>query len=381
MRIAVVHNLVPGGAHRRLVEQVAALEAEVVEFTTSVATPITARPYVVPLRIVAPRLPAALRPPCRLLDLRRLTSAWLTLGELAERDGIDAIFANPDSTLRGAVSLGRRRVPVLRYCDEARRIDYEPALRHTLNPRTRALYAGLRRIERRIDRTAMASADAIATNSHFSASKIRAAYGRSAEVLPSGAPDRMTPDPAVRPRHLLSVGSLVRGKGHDLVLEAAAASGLNLPVVIVAHRADPDEQRRLGAIAARHGVRLTIRTGIADDDLIALYRTAFATLYLAAAEPLGLVSIEAQACGCPVIVADEGGLPETVAAGRTGLVVPRDAGAAAQALAWLAGDGRREQMSRAATAGAHGHSWHVSATRLAALIRRLVNGPSVEVGI
>jgi glycosyltransferase involved in cell wall biosynthesis len=37
-------------------------------------------------------------------------------------------------------------------------------------------------------------------------------------------------------------------------------------------------------------------------------------------EPLGLVSLEAQACGTPAIVADDGGLPETVRHGKTGFV-------------------------------------------------------------
>ena len=54
MRLAVVHNLKDGGAHRRLAEQVGALGADIVEFTTSLATPVTARPYVVPLTIFAP---------------------------------------------------------------------------------------------------------------------------------------------------------------------------------------------------------------------------------------------------------------------------------------------------------------------------------------
>lgn len=374
MRIAVIHNLSRGGAHRRLAEQVAALDTEVVEFTTSTAVPVTARPYVVPLTITAPGLPPALRPPQRLLDLRRLTAAWRTLGELAARDGADAAFVNPDSVLRGSVPLDLGGTPVVRYCDEPRRIDYEPALRDSLNPRTRALYAGLRRLERRLDRAAMASADAVVTNSRYTASRILSAYGRPAQVLPCGAPARMSPDPAVRPRHLLSVGSLIPGKGHGLVIEAAALSGLGLPVVLVAHHGDPAEEARLRRIADRAGVSLSIRTGIGDDELTGLYRAAFATLYLARAEPLGLASIEAQACGSPVVVADEGGLPETVAAGVSGLVVPRTAAAAGAALASLARDGLRDRLSRAAATGANGHRWAASAAALEQLAVDLAGG-------
>ena len=377
MRVAVVHNLTNGGAHRRLAEQVAALEAEVVEFTTSRAVPVTARPYVVPLKLVAPTLPPVLRPLQRHRDLRTLQDVWRVLGALAERDGADVIFANPDSVLRGAVPLGKRAAPVIRYCDEPRRIDYEPALRSSLNPRTRALYAGLRKSERQIDRTAMAEADAIATNSQYSAARILDSYGRTAEVLPCGAPARMTADGS-EPAHLLSVGSLIPSKGHDLAIEAAALSGLRLPVVVVAHRDNRPERDRLRALAGKHDVQLDVRTAITDEELIGLYRAAFATLYLATAEPLGLVSIEAQACGSPVIVSDEGGLPETVAAGRTGLVVSRDARAAARALHSLTEDGVRARMSRAAASLLNGHSWPASAAGLAAMAERLGRRTAVE---
>lgn len=371
MRVAVVHNLTNGGAHRRLAEQVAALDTEVVEFTTTRAVPVTARPYIVPLRIVAPTLPPLLRPLQRHRDLRTLRAVWERLGALAERDGADVIFANPDSVLRGSVPLGKRVTPVVRYCDEPRRIDYEPALQASLNPRTRALYAALRKAERQIDRSAMAGADAIATNSKYTAARILAAYGRTAEVLPCGAPARMTADGS-EPTHLLSVGSLIPSKGHDLVIQAAAVSGLDLPVVIVAHHDNRSERDRLCALAGKHGVRLDVRTGISDEELIGLYRAAFATLYLATAEPLGLVSIEAQACGSPVVVSDEGGLPETVAAGQTGFVVSRDARAAARALVSLSSAGVRDRMSRAAASSLNGHQWPASAAGLTAMAERLV---------
>jgi glycosyltransferase involved in cell wall biosynthesis len=375
MRLAVVHNLKDGGAHRRLAEQVGALDADIVEFTTSLATPVTARPYVVPLTIFAPALPAALRPPQRLLDLRRLTTAWFALGDMADRAGADAVFVNPDSVLRGSMPF-QASIPVLRYCDEPRRIDYEPSLRASINPRTRALYAGLRGIERRLDRSAMAAADALATNSHYTASRIVEAYGLVAEVLPCGAPAHMTPDWTQAPRHLLSVGTLIEGKGHDLVIEAAAGSGLDLPVVLVAHQGAAEEEARLRAIADRLGVRLQIRTAVSDDELVGLYRAAFATLYLARAEPLGLASLEAQACGSPAIVAAEGGLPETVVAGRTGLVVRRDAASASQALLVLSRDGCRDEMARAAAAPAPGHGWRASAAALTELVGRLIATPA-----
>ncbi|MGK5681928.1 glycosyltransferase family 4 protein [Actinoplanes sp. URMC 104] len=370
--MAVLHNLTQGGAWRRLMEQATALHdagVEVVEFTTGSSVPVTARPYVLPLDVRAPKLPLLLRPPQRVLDLRHLRAVWRALGQMAEHAGADIIFANPDSVLRGAVPLSVTTTPIVRYVDEPRRIDYEPELMASLNPTTRAMYAGLRRMERQTDRAAVHEATALATNSRYTAGRIRTAYGRDAQIVPCGAPSHMAPDSSV-PAHLLSVGSLLPSKGHDLVVEAAARSGLDLPVIVVAYRDDITERQRLQAVADRLGIHLSIRTGISDADLVALYRSAWATLYLATAEPLGLVSLEAQACGSPVIVSAEGGLPETVTDGRTGWVVAREASAAAEALSRMARDKSRDSMARHAADAGTASRWRASAEALIELASR-----------
>lgn len=68
------------------------------------------------------------------------------------------------------------------------------------------------------------------------------------------------------------------------------------------------------------------------------------------AEGFSRVSTEAQGCGCPVIVSRSGGLPETIIAGETGVIVdPLDSEHLAAAIENLLADGKlRRRMSRAA---------------------------------
>ena len=116
------------------------------------------------------------------------------------------------------------------------------------------------------------------------------------------------------------------------------------------------------------GVDLTIRVGVSDEQLVELYQDALVTLYLAHAEPFGLVSIEAQASGCPVIVSNEGGLPETIVDGTTGWAVPRTIDAVAEALVRVHAADTLDDVEVAAARHGARWSWDRSARALRALL-------------
>src|SRR5699024_1438214 len=88
-------------------------------------------------------------------------------------------------------------------------------------------------------------------------------------------------------------------------------------------------------------------------------------------EGLGIVFLEASACGVPVVAGDSGGAPETVRHGETGYVVSgRDTDAIADRIIELLGD--RELARRMGEAGRRwgGRRWRgdVRAARLAPLL-------------
>jgi len=70
-------------------------------------------------------------------------------------------------------------------------------------------------------------------------------------------------------------------------------------------------------------------------------------------ESLGMVFLEAQACGLPVVAFDTGGIPEVVASGDTGILTPLgDFEAYTAAVDTLVTDvGLRRKLGRAAAAG------------------------------
>jgi glycosyltransferase involved in cell wall biosynthesis len=366
VRVAVVHNLGPGGARRRLEEQVRHLAADVIEVCLATAMPLRESAIRIPCSLTAARLPRPLRPPARYSDFWQLVLAWSRVGKVVKRLRPDVVFANSCRFLHAPPALRAFGVPSLYFCDEARRIDYEATAAAMRNTSSSTAYYPLYRMERRLDRASVAAAGSLATVSNYSAAEITRAYDRDATVVGMGVREDFRPGSRL-PVHLLSVGALIAAKGHADVIRVASLTTRRWPVLIVAPRANPSEESRLRALGYEIGVDVQVRVAIPDAELVSAYQSAQATLYLSRGEPLGLASLEAQACGSPAIVAKEGGLPETVIDGRSGWVVP-GVEAAAICIDALDDRDRRAEMSRRAAEHGAAATWKRSAEAVLALL-------------
>jgi glycosyltransferase involved in cell wall biosynthesis len=351
------------------------LQGETLEFCLQTATPVTATAHVAQFARSAERLPPALRPLPRHLDLAALIRAWRRLAQAVNRAQCDVVLAHPCQYLQAPLALRWLTASSVYFCHEPRRVDYEQAAASTVNESTRHLYAGLHRAERQLDRTAVSAADQLLTNSRFTAGRIERAYGRTATPVPLGVSELFRePAPELARTHLLSVGTLIASKGHDLAIRAAGLAARRRPLIVVAPRSQPEEVARLTAVAMQSSVELDIRLGVTDAELRELYRSAVCTLYLAREEPFGLVSLEAQACGSPVVVSAEGGLPETMIDGETGWAVKREDTAAAQAIDAL--EDRELMAAMSARAREHGgaQTWEHSTEYVQDALERTSRG-------
>jgi glycosyltransferase involved in cell wall biosynthesis len=108
------------------------------------------------------------------------------------------------------------------------------------------------------------------------------------------------------------------------------------------HRAALQEQLR--------GAPVYFRGVLGDAELAALYASSDLLLFPSRTDTLGQVVLEAQACGLPVVVSDEGGPKEAIDPGVTGLMLPAtDPAVWAEAIESLLNDeARRQAMSRGA---------------------------------
>lgn len=253
-----------------------------------------------------------------------------------------------------------------------------------------AMLPGARGALRRIGR----GNDVITYVSEFARRRTSAALGPQAalEYLPPGVvTDRFQPDPAaarvVRDRYGLAdrpvvvcVSRLVPRKGQDVLLRALPAIADLVPDVRLLVVGDGPDADRLRRLARHHDVqdRVVFAGMVPAAELPAHYvagdvfampcRTRGAGLDV---EGLGIVFLEASACGLPVLAGNSGGAPETVLPGRTGVVVDgrRCAEVAREVAALLTDPQRRARWGTAGRAWVRdAWNWDRSGERLAALL-------------
>lgn len=127
------------------------------------------------------------------------------------------------------------------------------------------------------------------------------------------------PDGTLPGSHALIVSALVPYKRIDLAIEACRLAGMPLRIV-----GGGPERARLEAQAGAH---VTFLGRLPDEAVRDEYRRAGMVL-LPGEEDFGIVPVEAQACGRPVVALGRGGAMETVVDGETGILVEDDTPAA-----------------------------------------------------
>jgi glycosyltransferase involved in cell wall biosynthesis len=134
--------------------------------------------------------------------------------------------------------------------------------------------------------------------------RIRDCYGRDADVIyPPVDTDFYTPGTEPREDFYLVVSALAPYKRFDLAVEACRKLGKRLVVI-----GSGQEAGKLKAAAGSHVEFL----GWQPDEVIRDHLRRARALLFPGEEDFGIVPLEAQACGCPVIGFGRGGLTETV---------------------------------------------------------------------
>jgi glycosyltransferase involved in cell wall biosynthesis len=155
--------------------------------------------------------------------------------------------------------------------------------------------------------------NAFIANSRHVAGRIQRYYGRDSTVIPPPVDtDFFTPAAGDRAgSYDLVISALAPYKRVELVLEAYRGTGRALKIV----GTGPEEAR----LRQRLPPEATMLGRVDDETLRELYRGCRAVI-MAGVEDFGIVPLEAMACGRPAVVFAEGGGPESVVPGQTGVL-------------------------------------------------------------
>ena len=277
----------------------------------------------------------------RVPGIRRFYRYCLPLFPMAveqfDLDGYDLIISTSHCAAKAVVKPGRARH--LCYCFTPMRYAWDqfdayfgigrvgPAANRILRPMLRALA--------RWDAATAGRADRYVAISQHVASRVRRYYNRDATVIyPPVDTDFYSPDATEPEAFRLIVSARVPYTRIEVAIAAAQLAGLPLRIV-----GDGPELERLKTLAADRRADVEFLGRLEDVEIRALYRRAAAVL-LPGEEDFGIVPVEAQACGRPVVALGRGGAIETVIDGVTGVLVTE---ATAEAFA----DGIRRAMKTA----------------------------------
>lgn len=125
------------------------------------------------------------------------------------------------------------------------------------------------------------------------------------------------------------VGRITRQKGLPYLLAAAQSLPAEVQLILCAGAPDtPEIQKEVEASVAqlqqsRSGV-VWIPDHLPRHELAAILTSATVFVCPSIYEPLGIVNLEAMACGIPVVGTATGGIPEVIVDGETGWLVPID---------------------------------------------------------
>jgi glycosyltransferase involved in cell wall biosynthesis len=212
---------------------------------------------------------------------------------------------------------------------------------------------------RESERAALAATSHVIVTSKATARMVMADYNIESQRISVVQPGNDPMPPALGSRdgvvRLLSVGSVVQGKGYDVLMAAVrSVADLQWRLTIAGDLSrDRAAAARLDADISAYGLsdRVAVLGAISSERIVELYSASDLFVLASRFESYGMALAEAIAHGLPIVSTIAGAIPDTIPPGAGLLVPPNDVAAFATAVRRLISN-RSERLRLAANARA-----------------------------
>jgi glycosyltransferase involved in cell wall biosynthesis len=313
MRVALVHDWLTGMRGGEKVLDVLCEHYPGADLFTLIHEPGSVSPRIEQRRIITSLLQ---RLPGARTRYRSFLPLFPSLIEQFNLDAYELVISSSHCVAKSVVPPGRARH--ICYCHSPMRYAWDQFDAYFGPARVGAIasrwfYRPVLAKLARWDAATASRVDRFIANSAHVAARIRRHYNRVATIVyPPVDTIFYHPDATLSEGHFLIVSALVPYKHVDLAIDACRRMGAPLRIV-----GDGPDRDRLERIAGS-GVEFLGR--LSDEDVRDQYRRATAVL-MPGEEDFGIVPVEAQACGRPVVALKRGGAVETIVDGDTGVLV------------------------------------------------------------
>ena len=348
MRIALFHNLRSGGAKRAVFEWTRRLakshHIDVYTLNGADHSFCDLRPFVKQHYIFDFSPGKLFNSPWgrlnqlqRWRDLNKLIEIGRSIADRIDVKAYDIVFANTCWYTHIPAFLQFVQTPAVYYL-------HEPFGRHFVRPIQRDYLGGgnwrgmmdkvdpLIRLYRsrlaNIQFGSIQNTSLLLANSQYTQEQMRSSSEVDAPVCNYGIDyETFRPLPSIDKENcVISVGELQPRKGFDFIVTSLGRMPANQrpALKLACNMINPQEKAYILDLAEENGVNLEILEKLDAEALAVEYNRAQLCVYAPVMEPLGLVPLEAMACGTPVVGVAEGGVVETVIDGENGRLVDRN---------------------------------------------------------
>lgn len=249
------------------------------------------------------------------VDIFRLNKVQKYIAQEIDGGNFDLVFVANCQVTQSPLILNYLKTKSIFYSQEPRRSSYgflmtksEGRLKSIINfPRNYVL--------KLLDARAIRNADTVLSNSKYSQSTFKRAYGINTRVCYLGIDTQIfTPSSSDKLNYIVCVGAIEPFKNQLRAVKALLEMTKNdrPSLKLVYDRANPTYLKELTDLVTLNRLNVEFLHRVNEKELSKIYSRAIATICVAQLEPFGFTPLESLAAGTPVIAQNEGGYKETV---------------------------------------------------------------------